>query len=138
MCRTFRFIMGTWDHFHPYGQNTCKNSKINRFSKNTQNVQIYHGNFFGVTIIFTHTKCPKHFQNSQTKHFPKMIRTSRFIMGFFWGLWSFLPIHNGQNTCKNSQTKNFSANAKNVIGLTKGIYNRLPLYRRLDGLSIIY
>ena len=48
------------------------------------------------------------------KIFSKMIRMSRFIMGVNLRLRCFSPIKNGQITCENSQTENFSENAQNV------------------------
>jgi hypothetical protein len=63
MLRTSTFVMGIFLGLRSFstiqnGQNTCKNSQTKNFSENAQNVEIYHGNgnFFGVTIIFTHSK----------------------------------------------------------------------------------
>ena len=149
MIRMSWFIMGIFFGLRSFSpiqnsQNTCKNA---------QNVEIYHGNFLGVTIIFNHTKWPKHLQKFsdkkifrkcsecwdlsqeffwgydhfhpynmaktlvkilRQKNFQKMLRMSRFITRIFLGLRSISPIKNGQNTCINSQTKQFSKNTQNV------------------------
>ena len=43
-----------------------------------------------------------------------MLRTLTFVMEIFLGLQLFLPVQNGQNTCKNFQTKKILENAQNI------------------------
>ena len=89
MLRTSRFVMGIFLELRSFspiqnGQNTCKNSQTKIFSENAQNVKIYHWNFFGVTIIFIHTKWQKHLQKFSVKKFSKNGQNVEIYLGNFF------------------------------------------------------
>ena len=113
-------LFGGNDHFYPYkmAKTLVKILRQKNFQKMLRMLRSIMGIFWESRSFLPvqNDQC----KNPQTKKNPKMIRMSRFIMGFFWGLQSFSTIQNGQNTCKNSQTKNFSENAQNVE-----IYHRI-------------
>ena len=95
MLRISRSIMGIFfglRSFSPIqnGQNTWKLSD-KKISGNDHNVEIYHGNFFGLTIIFTHTNWPKHLKIIRQKIFRKCSECWDLSWQFFWGYDHFHP-----------------------------------------------
>ena len=86
MLQFIRWIFLRLRSFSPIqnDQNTYKNSQTKNFSENAQNVKIYHWNFFGVTIIFIHTKWQKHLQKFSVKKFSKNGQNVEIYLGNFF------------------------------------------------------
>ena len=66
-------------------KNACKKSLTKKFSKNTQNVEIFHGNFLGLLSFSPIENGQNTCKKSLTKNFSKNAQNIEIFHGNFFG-----------------------------------------------------